>query len=387
MKSIPTWLRILVPVMLVVSVTAQPFVPPGSDFVLETVKASGTAAIRKEMRSLERWVAAEPGNTAAALRLAEVHIGLAREEADPRHLGRADAVLSPLMAGGDVTTEAWVLRSAVRQGNHDFEGALTDLDAALAGDPTHAGAWLARLTIQCVRSDFEGARRSAARLLRCGDDLVATAAAAQVASLTGGSAGAARVLGTALDRNPSAAPGIRSWCLALLADIRMRRGEPVPAEAAFRGALDLTPRDPQLLGAYADFLLDHGRGAEVGPLLEGFPQVDALQLRVAEAETDPTIRARVVARLRSGVELNRARGDRVHLREEARFHLRLLGDATGALGLALENWKVQREPADARVLLEAAQAARDAEAARRLLDTLRAQGLEDVALGLTPRSR
>ncbi len=379
-------LRILVPMLLVVSVAAQPFVPPDGDFVLEAVKASGTVALRKEMRSLERWVAADPGNTAAALRLAEVHIGLAREDADPRHLGRAEAVLSPWLTGSRVSTEARVLRSAVRQGVHDFEGAMADLDAALAAEPTHVGAWLARLTIQCVRSDFEGARRSAARLLRSGDELVATAAAAQVASLTGNSAGAARMLETAVGRNPSATPGMRSWCLALLADIRMRRGERSLADVAFRGALALAPRDPQILGAYADFLIDQGRGVEVGTLLAEFPQVDALQLRVAEAETDKSARARVVARLRSGIELNRARGDRVHLREEARFHLRLLGDATGALGLAVDNWKVQREPADARMLLEAAKAAGDAESARRLLETLRAQGLEDIALGLPPRS-
>jgi len=379
--------RFILLASLAMSLAAQPFVPQGDDYVLEAVKAAGTAAISKELRSLERLVAAEPRNVAAALRLTEVRIGLAREEADPRHLGRAEAVLAPWLATTNPPTEAWVLRSAVRQGSHDFDGALTDLDAALAAEPTHVGAWLARLTIQCVRSDFEGARRSAARLLRSGDELVATAAAAQVASLTGGSAGAARMLETAVGRNPSATPGMRSWCLALLADIRTRRGEPVPAAEAFRDALVLSPRDPQLLGAYADFLLDHGRGAEVGPLLEGFPQVDALQLRVAEAETDPTVRARTVERLRSGIELNRARGDRVHLREEARFHLRLLGDATGALALAKENWKVQQEPADARMLLESAKAAGDAEAARRILDALRAQGLEDVALGLTPRSQ
>ncbi len=379
--------RLMLLASLVMSLAAQPFVPQGDGYVLEAVKASGTAAISKELRSLERLVAAEPRNVAAALRLAEVRIGLAREEADPRHFGRAEAVLAPWLAATNPPTEAWVLRSAVRQGSHDFDGAMADLDAALAAEPTDVGAWLARLTIQCVRSDFDGARRSAARLLRSGDELVATAAAAQVASLTGSSAGAARMLETAVGRNPSATPGMRSWCLALLADIRTRRGEPVPAESAFRDALVLTPRDPQLLGAYADFLLDHGRGAEVGPLLEGFSQVDALQLRVAEAETDPTVRARTVERLRSGIELNRARGDRVHLREEARFHLRLLGDASGALALAQENWKVQREPADARMLLESAKAVGDAEAARRILDTLRAQGLEDVALGLTPRSR
>jgi hypothetical protein len=49
-----------------------------------------------------------------------------------------------------------------------------------------------------------------------------------------------------------------------------------------------------------------------------------------------------------------ARGDRIHLREEARFRLELGGDACAALALASEDWQVQRELADARVLLATA---------------------------------
>ena len=48
-----------------------------------------------------------------------------------------------------------------------------------------------------------------------------------------------------------------------------------------------------------------------------------------------------------------ARGERVHLREEARFRLRLLDDAQAALPLAEENWQIQKEPADSRLLDEA----------------------------------
>src|SRR2546422_7884202 len=40
----------------------------------------------------------------------------------------------------------------------------------------------------------------------------------------------------------------------------------------------------------------------------------------------------------------------------ARFNLYLLGNKEKALALARENWKLQREPRDARILLEAARA-------------------------------
>jgi hypothetical protein len=76
----------------------------------------------------------------------------------------------------------------------------------------------------------------------------------------------------------------------------------------------------------------------------------------------------------------RLRGDSVHRREEARFVLHLLGDAPAALALARENWAVQREPSDARILLEAAAAAGVPGAARPVLRFLARTGLEDVGL-------
>jgi len=74
------------------------------------------------------------------------------------------------------------------------------------------------------------------------------------------------------------------------------------------------------------------------------------------------------------------RGDSVHRRDEARFTLSLLGDPAAALALARANWEVQREPADARLLLDAALAVDDAAAARPALAFLAASGLEDVTL-------
>ena len=68
------------------------------------------------------------------------------------------------------------------------------------------------------------------------------------------------------------------------------------------------------------------------------------------------------------------------MREEARFTLHLLHAPQEALKLARENWQVQKEPADLRILLEAALAAHDNAAVDEVKDWLRNSGLQDVQL-------
>src|SRR5262249_47035262 len=103
---------------------------------------------------------------------------------------------------------------------------------------------------------------------------------------------------------------------------------------------------------------------------------DALLLRLATAEKAAgRPAAEHMAMLAERFAALRDRGDVVHRREEARFEL-LRGNATRALQLARENWDVQREPADVRVLLEAARAAGDPRAAEPVVRFLEESGLE-----------
>jgi hypothetical protein len=76
----------------------------------------------------------------------------------------------------------------------------------------------------------------------------------------------------------------------------------------------------------------------------------------------------------------RQRGDTTHQAEEARYQLRLRGNAKEALRLAAENYRVQREPRDARILLEASIAAGDPAAAQAVRDWLTGSGFEDSRL-------
>jgi hypothetical protein len=74
------------------------------------------------------------------------------------------------------------------------------------------------------------------------------------------------------------------------------------------------------------------------------------------------------------------RGDTTHQAEEARYQLRLRGNTKEALRLATENYRVQREPRDARILLEASVAAGDPAAAQAVRDWLASSGFEDARL-------
>jgi hypothetical protein len=161
-----------------------------------------------------------------------------------------------------------------------------------------------------------------------------------------------------------------------------RAGMMPEAEAHFRATLDSDAADTYLLGAYADFLLDSGRAAEILPLLRDKTGADPLLLRYALAlQAQHSLEsAAQVERLRERFAASRLRGDRIHLREEARFTLHLLDAPAEALTLAQENWRVQKEPADIRILLEAALAAGNSETVDALRIWLKKTGLEDVQL-------
>ena len=172
------------------------------------------------------------------------------------------------------------------------------------------------------------------------------------------------------------------WALTAAAEIAARRGDDEAAERHFSKALALDRRNAYLLNAYADFLLDQGRAKEVRDLLAEEARADGSLLRLALAERvlgrDEEIEH--VATLGDRYAASRRRGDRLHLRDEARFTLWLLNRPAEALRLAKANWQIQREPWDARLVLEAALAAGTPREAMPVLEWLKKTGLEDVRI-------
>jgi predicted Zn-dependent protease len=368
---------------------SKPYVPQDDAAVLERLPERGDAALR-DLKRMRAALAATPRDLDYAAAVAQRAIEAARETGDPRFLGQAQAALRPWWTAADPPARALLLRATVKQSQHDFEGALADLDRILAQEPANGQALLTRATVLTVTGEYGKARRDCARLARLASPLVVTACLASPSSLTGEAPSAYRALVSALARSGED-PAVQLWGLTLAAEIAARRGDAAGAERHFRNALAFDARDPYLRGAYADFLLDQGRPRDVLPLVRDDLQNDALLLRLALAEQAlPEVRAAFEAHrqeLAARFDAARARGDALHRREEARFRLALADDPRGALALARDNWAVQREAADLRILAAAAHAAGDRDA-RQIVDAwIAANRLEDAALVVLREAR
>ena len=355
------------------------YVPSRDDDVLEHTSATSDPR-RAEMSALRKVLRARPDDLASALRFTVLAIEEGRARSDPRYLGYGQAALSPWWDQPAPPATVRLLRATIRQSLHDFAPALLDLDAVVAEDPKNAQAWLTRSVILTVRGDYAEARKSCLRVSELASAVIAAVCTGSIDGVTGHAReGIARIEGALA---AGATDGERGWAIGALAELSVRAGDRDAAGRRFVEALAIDPRDPYLLATYADLLLDGSKHNEVIEHLRGSLHDDGLLLRVVLAETalkHPAAAAHL-DELRARHAANRARGDIVHRREAARFELWIEGHPAEALALARANWEVQREPADARILLEAADAAHDPAAAAPVVAWVRSSGIEDPTL-------
>jgi len=364
------------------SAPAAPFRPSADTQILATVPARATDPRARELVALREAWRARPQDLDASVRLAERYFDQVAAEGDPRYIGYAQAALQPWWALPDPPVQVRVLRALLLQFDHRFDQALADLDGALRVQPKNATAWSWRTAILMVQGRYDEARKGCEALAPLAGSLLATACFAQVDAATGHATEAAAALRKALVDEPGADAAQRLWVLTRLAETEERRGAFEAAEAAFREGLALGVADVYLQAAYADFLLDRGRPAEVLVLLKDRGRADVLLLRLAQAAKaiGAANAASLAAELAARFDAARRRGDSSHRKEESRFVLAVQGDVPRALGLGKENFAIQREPIDARILLEAALAAKDRTAAEPALQWMAASGIQSLAL-------
>jgi len=368
--------------MLVATVAAAPRIPGADAEILERLAFRRSDPAAQELRALRRAHLAAPGDAAAAARLARRYFELASAEGDPRYIGYAEAALRP-WPGADAPTEVLLVRALLRQYRHAFPPALEDLARVIERDPANREAMFWRAALYLVGADYDRARAECARMEPVASRLTVLACKSAADSVTGGARAAYDALAALMAAEPPRDPEFRVWVVTRLGEMAQRSGDDARAERHFREALEgskaLGAADPFVLAAYADLLLDLGRAREVLELLRGRERSDILLVRLAlaQAATGDAGAAASARALRDRFEDAARRGDRLHLQEESRCLLALQKDPKRALEAARENWKTQREPRDARVLMEAALAAGDAAAARDALDWMARTGYEE----------
>lgn len=359
----------------------EPYRPTDDRQVLQQLNFKASDPVVRELDNLRTDVRRNPRNLESAVKLAAHYIEQGRSEGDPRFLGQAQAALAPWWDEPIVPPAALLLRATVKQNAHEFGPALVDLEQALATQPTNIQAWLTKASILQVQARYAEARQACQPLTRLAARHIALACLSDIEGLTGHVTQSHILLRATLDHS-SIPDRERIWILTILGEQAARAGDAQAAERSYMEALSIGVKDQYLIGAYADFLLDQGRNREVIELLTLQTNADGLLLRLTLAEQALHLPARKhhSSELAARFAASRERGTRVHLREEARFTLALLHDPHTALALAQANWTIQKEPWDARLLLESALAVGSVGAARPVVQWLTINHVQDLQL-------
>jgi hypothetical protein len=203
--------------------------------------------------------------------------------------------------------------------------------------------------VLAVIGKYDQARGECERIARLTIPLVIAGCLAGPMSLSGSRAGLHDAHRCA--RTPNADPGLRERRHARWRDrAPARRDTGTALPRALTSILAIPSQ-----AAYADCWRSSAAPSDVVTLLKDGTRNDSLPLRlrrIAMQSSSPITNG--TKRSRRTVRCCSQRGDSLHRREEARYALELAQDRVAALKLARENWEVQREAADLRILVAAA---------------------------------
>lgn len=371
--------------MAVVGVSTQilaatPFRPTDPEFVVAQLPGGASRSRDRFAGQLEQ----SRFDARLAARLAGELLEQARTALQPQLYGRAEKVLAPWIARPDAPVGLLLIEADILQQRHEFQQAVQLLDRVVAGDSRAGRARLMRANIRIVTGQFEQARPDCAWLLGSGDTWTGTVCLAEVLGSTGHMERARMLLDRLLANDaPGLSPEVLAWTLEVSADLAVRAGSLPEAERCLSRAMTLTPASDYLRLALSDVLMKEGHADEAARALDtARPSVGALLRRVEilGAGSRNVEYEEALAELRERLAVSAQRGERTHLREEARLALALSQNPLQALTLAMQDFAVQRETEDVRILAQASAAARDRAALGQLQQWIRRTGYQDVVV-------
>lgn len=359
---------------------AAPYRPASPDDVLLTLSNIETQTSRAS--SLARNMNSQ-SDPVAAVKIARDFVDLGRSQNDERYFGYASAALEPWSQVASPPLEVAILFADIAQHQHRFIDARKILDEVIARDATHAHARIMHAAVLMTLGLPKLAQPDCQQLFTVKESFIAMMCSAQVASLTGRLGAGYGVVTTLLQSFASDTSDAYGWGLGIAGEMADRKGDLAAAEQWFRKAIALSSSDLVSRLQLCDVLLQIREAQQVLNLLDGAPASEPVLLRRALAAQQLTDKSAARAALdawQSAVDQSAQLGIRLHLRELARGELVLLNKPHQALATALQNWSVQRESADARILTDAARATKNLQALNQVREWQQALKFEDVQL-------
>ncbi|WP_150911986.1 tetratricopeptide repeat protein [Marinobacter halotolerans] len=291
--------------------------------------------------------------------LVQAQVQRARSTGDPRFLGYAEGLLQQWQ--GKPTARLKVLQATIDQSNHRFDVARERLTDIIRNGDNGRQSLQARLmlaNIHLVQGRYDAAADHCAQLRQQMPGLIAASCQAQTMARTGQPETAYQQLQELVTQTRHSGRTESAWAEGTLGDIAAQLGDPA-AESHWRSVLAADPDDLYTRAQLAEWYLNQSALKQTLALTEGYESVDSLAVIRAIAlkaagNSDAERLARVIEERFQEAQW---RGNLLHKRDFARFQLDVVGNSSAALKSAAANWQGQREPADTRLFLRAANAA------------------------------
>lgn len=354
---------------MVTPVAAQErFLPPAQAVVLpSSVHTQGGR--QSHLRALDQARRAQPQNLDAALAYGRAVFTLGLDEGDLRWFGSAKAALGPWWQAADLPAEGYFLRGLVKQGFHDFQAGLSDIDRAIALEPRRAEFWSWRFALHLLLADMASARQDTEEMARLFGAEEADVYRAVLLYRTGQPVPAVQMLLRAL-RSPNYQDAAsQDWLGFHLGEAHRVAGQPDRAMTVWGERLKANARSHLLRLSLAELLNQQGRYRQAKAVAMNQADMasvtDALLMQALLAsrglkEADET---RLASQMDARLKAQALRQESLIERPKLIYQIAYGQDLAAGLALSIENWQLQKEPPDALLFAQAALALGQAHAA------------------------
>ena len=362
------------------------FLPAASAAVLPfSVHAHGGRL--SQLRALDKAWRAQPQHLDTALAYGRAVFTLGLHEGDLRWYGSAKAALGPWWQATELPAQAYFLRGLVKQGFHDFQGGLADINRAIALNPQQAEFWSWRFALHLLQAEIIMARQDVDEIERLFGSAEADTYRAILLYRTGQPEPAVHRLTRTIRLPQYQDESSQDWLSFHLGEAHRVAGQSEQAIAVWSDRLKRNSRSHLLRLSLADLLNLQGRHAQakaiatnqadMASLTDALLMQALLASRGSKDADESALAKQMAARLRAQA----LREESLIERPKLIYQIAYGQDIAAGLALSIENWNLQKEPPDAALFVQAALALGKAQAATPVVEWVEKTGYSDPQLG------
>ena len=373
-------------------VPAQERFKPAESAVVLTASVHAASGRPNALRALDQTWRAQPQQLPTALAYARAVFVLGLSEGDLRWYGSAKAALTPWWTAADLPAEAYFLRGLVKQGFHDFQEGLKDINRAIALEPARAEFWSWRFALHLLLADMAGAQKDIDEMGRLFGQEEAQVYRAVLLYRTGQPLPAVDMLSRAFRSANYQDASSQDWLGFHLGEAHRVAGQPARALAVWGQRLQASPRSHLIRLSLADLHNQQGQYRQAqtiamaasgkAPNNSTTTLTDALLMQAVLASRglkDPD-ESRLASQLEARLQSQALRQEALIERPKLIYQIAYGRDLKAGLALSVDNWQLQKEPPDAVLFVQAALALGQARAAEPVVNWAEATGYTDPQL-------